>query len=340
MLNITERFDSEIEQVNNIAALDLLRVSYLGKKGIVSVQLAQLGKIEVSLRKEQGAKINLLKKYVIEQIEKKRNYFTKKQIESQLAQEGLDVTLPRRANDFGSIHPISFATKEIVDIFANMGFSVVNGPEIEDDYHNFTALNIAKNHPARQMHDTFYLEQENKLLRTHTSSVQMRTLNKGKPPFAIIAPGKTYRCDSDNTHTPMFHQIEALYIGENVTMANLKYAIQNFIESFFGVKVKLRFRSSFFPFTEPSAEVDIAFKMTKDGVKIGDFGDFLEIMGCGMVHPNILEEANIDSKKYNGFALGLGIERVAMLKYGMSDLRKFFNADYSWSKNFNFPTYL
>ena len=191
MLNIKEEFNSAIDQVNNIAELDLLRLNYLGKKGIISVQLAQLGKIELALRKEQGAKINLLKNYVIEQIEQKRSYFVKQQIKQQLAQEELDVTLPRRANNFGSIHPISFVTKEIVDIFANMGFSVVNGPEIEDDYHNFTALNIAKNHPARQMHDTFYLEQKNKLLRTHTSSVQVRTLNKGKPPFAIIAPGKT-----------------------------------------------------------------------------------------------------------------------------------------------------
>ena len=340
MYNIKKEFDSKISKIKNIVELESLRVNYIGKKGIISTELAQLGKIDQSVRKDKGKEINLIKQYVIEKINSKRVLFAKEKITQQLTEETIDISLPRRQQKTGSIHPISFVIQEITTIFLNMGFITVTGPEIEDDYHNFTALNISDNHPARQMHDTFYLNQHKKLLRTHTSSVQIHTLKKGKPPFAIIAPGKTYRCDSDITHTPMFHQIEALYIAENVNMGNLKYCIQNFINKFFGQNTKLRFRSSFFPFTEPSAEVDIGCKIENNLINLNKSGDFLEIMGCGMVHPNVLEEANIDSKKYSGFALGLGVERVAMLKYGMGDLRKFFNSDQKWLNNFNFSPYL
>ena len=340
MHNIKKEFDSKITNIKNIVELESLRIDYIGKKGIISTELAQLGKIDPSIRKNKGKEINLIKQHVIEKINSKKQIFIQEQITQQLSEETIDISLPRRKQETGSIHPISFVIHEITTIFLNMGFSIVAGPEIENDYHNFTALNIAKDHPARQMHDTFYLNKHSKLLRTHTSSVQIHTLNKGKPPFAIIAPGKTYRCDSDTTHTPMFHQIEALYVGENINMGNLKYCIQKFINKFFGTNIKLRFRSSFFPFTEPSAEVDIGCKIENNLINLNKSGDFLEIMGCGMVHPNVLEEANIDSNKYNGFALGLGVERVAMLKYGMNDLRKFFNSDKNWLKNFNFKPYL
>ena len=335
-----DKFNSEISNISNIIQLEELRLKYVGKKGNISEQLKQLSNISPEERKTKGQEINLLKQYVLEKINQKKDFFIQEKISEQLKSEKIDLTLPQRHKKIGSIHPISYVIEEIVSIFSKMGFTAVKGPEIEDDYHNFTALNIDENHPARQMHDTFYLNQKDKLLRTHTSSVQIRTMNLGSPPFAIIAPGKTYRSDSDSTHTPMFHQIEALYISEKVSMGNLKYCIKTFLDKFFGTNISLRFRSSFFPFTEPSAEVDIECKILNNRIDMFGSGDFLEIMGCGMVHPKVLKEAGIDTNKYNGFALGLGVERVAMLKYGMKDLRQFFNADSNWLKTFNFAPYL
>ena len=340
MLDIREKFDNDISNIATQEQLESLRIDYIGKKGFISNHLKQLSLLPPEKRKSEGQAINLVKQYVIEKINQKKQAFITKQINDQLETEKIDVTLPARHNKIGSLHPVSFVIEEITNIFRKMGFSPVTGPEIEDDYHNFTALNIAENHPARQMHDTFYLEKNNKLLRTHTSSVQIHTMNNGSPPFAIIAPGKTYRSDSDTTHTPMFHQIEALYINKNVSMGHLKYCIKTFIDEFFGKDIKLRFRSSFFPFTEPSAEVDIGCKILTDTIDLNKAGDHLEIMGCGMVHPNILRELGIDTNIYNGFALGLGVERVAMLKYGIKDLRQFFNADKDWIKTFNFAPYV
>jgi len=337
---VKEKFDNEISNISTQDQLESLRISYIGKKGYISENLKQLSKLLPDERKTQGQEINSLKQYVIEKINQKKEIFIKEKINKQLDSETIDATLPARHQKIGSLHPISFVIEEISAIFKKMGFSAVAGPEIEDDYHNFTALNIAEDHPARQMHDTFYLNKTNKLLRTHTSSVQIRTMSEGKSPFAIIAPGKTYRSDSDTTHTPMFHQIEALYINKKVSMGHLKYCIKTFLDEFFGTNIDIRFRSSFFPFTEPSAEVDIGCKILKDTIDLKQSGDYLEIMGCGMVHPNILENLNIDTNIYNGFALGLGVERVAMLKYGMKDLRQFFNADKDWLKTFNFAPYI
>ena len=340
MLNIREKFNQDISNILDENQLEALRLNYIGKKGVIINELKQLGSLSEAEKKIKGQEINSLKQYVIEQISQKKDLFIRQKIAQQLEQEKIDVTLPFRNREQGSIHPVSFVISEIIEIFAKMGFSPVTGPEMEDDYHNFTALNIAQNHPAREMHDTFYLKQKDKLLRTHTSSVQIRTMAQGKPPFAIVAAGKTYRSDSDITHTPMFHQIEALYIAEKVNMGNLKYCIKQFLDEFFGADIKLRFRNSFFPFTEPSAEVDIGCKILSDRIDVKQSGDYLEIMGCGMVHPNVLKEAGIDTDKYNGFALGLGVERVAMLKYGMKDLRQFFAMEKNWLDSFNFPAYL
>ncbi len=333
---ILKDFTEKLTNIGDLDRLEELRLEFLGKKGLVSQELATLGKLDPTQRQAKGKTLNLLKNQILAELQNKKTELANQALEKQLNSEALDVTLPSRNLPTGSLHPITQVTAEIVDIFANLGFSAVDGPEIEDDHHNFTALNIAENHPARQMHDTFYLQDLKYLLRTHTSSVQIRTMENGKPPFAIIAPGKTYRSDSDATHTPMFHQIEALYIAENVSMANLKYCIKSFTEKFFGEKIDLRFRSSFFPFTEPSAEVDIGCKMHADHIDLKGSGDYLEIMGCGMVHPNVLANVGIDPEKYNGFALGMGIERIAMLKYGMRDLRQFFNPKPDWSACYNF----
>ena len=336
MLN---NFNKEIKQISELNSLEELRLKYIGKKGIVSYELKSLGKLDPEIRKEKGQEINKIKNTILEEISKKKHTLQREVLEKQINDEKIDLSLPRRNNNIGSIHPISKTIKEITEIFNKMGFTATTGPEIEDDFHNFTALNIDKNHPARQMHDTFYLNKEDRLLRTHTSSVQIRTLKSGKPPFAIISPGKTYRSDSDSTHTPMFHQMEALFVGEKASMANLKYAIKTFLDEFFKEKIKLRFRSSFFPFTEPSAEVDIECKFTDNKIDLKGSGDFLEIMGCGLIHPNVLKSCNIDPTIYSGFALGVGVERIAMLKYGIKDLRKFFNSEQNWTKNLNLQPY-
>jgi len=303
--------------------------------------LKQLGQIAPEKRKEEGQRRNVLKDEIGAAIEARRAVLEAQELEEKLKTDLVDVTLPSPPAAEGRVHPISQTIDEIVAIFGEMGFAVAEGPDIEDDFHNFTALNIPPEHPARQMHDTFYLPERadgsRLLLRTHTSPVQVRTMQRTPPPLRIIAPGRTYRCDSDMTHTPMFHQVEGLVVDETTHMGHLKGCIVEFCRAFFQVSdLPVRFRPSFFPFTEPSAEVDIGCSRKGGELKLGNYGDWLEIMGCGMVHPRVLDACGIDPKRYQGFAFGMGIERIAMLKYGIPDLRTFFEADLRWLKHYGF----
>jgi len=326
-----------ITSAADLSALDDLRVHYLGKKGEVTKQLQQLGSLAPEQRKSQGAAINKVKTQLAEALEEKKQQLEKKELDRRIAKERVDVTIPTRPSKRGSIHPISQVTQEATNIFIAQGFSVADGPEIEDDFHNFTALNVPPNHPAREMQDTFYLEQKDMLLRTHTSSVQIRAMKNAKPPFKFIAPGRVYRSDYDMTHTPMFHQIEGVYIDKDIHMGHLKGCLHQFLKLFFELDdVPLRFRPSFFPFTEPSAEVDIGCSRKDGELTIGGGQDWMEILGCGMVHPNVLKSVGIDPEKYQGFAFGLGIERLAMLKYGIPDLREFFESDVRWLDHYSF----
>jgi phenylalanyl-tRNA synthetase alpha chain len=325
------------------AALEAVRVAALGKKGSVSALLATLGKMAPDERKTQGAAINALKDRVSEALGARKSVLAEAALAARLAAESVDVSLPVRAPaaNVGRIHPISQVTDEITAIFADMGFSVAEGPDVETDFYNFTALNFPEGHPAREMHDTFFFAPDEsgarKLLRTHTSPVQIRTMRGGKPPFRVICPGRTYRCDSDQTHTPMFHQVEGLVVDETANLANLKWILQEFCRAFFEVdSVKMRFRPSFFPFTEPSMEVDIQCSRQGGEIRFGQGEDWLEILGCGMVHPNVLRHCGIDPDRYQGFAWGMGIDRIAMLKYGMPDLRPFFDADVRWLQHYGF----
>ncbi|OGT71898.1 MAG: phenylalanine--tRNA ligase subunit alpha [Gammaproteobacteria bacterium RIFCSPLOWO2_02_FULL_56_15] len=313
----------EVESCMDLLVLDQVRIQYLGRKGRLTAQLKQLGTLPVAERPAAGKAINYAKDMFLQGVIRRRNVLEQKQLQERLTSERLDLTLPGKGQISGGLHPLTLISMEIEDLLAQVGFEVVDGPEIEDDYHNFEALNIPANHPARAMHDTFYFE-NGLLLRTHTSSVQVRVMHQRKPPIKIIAPGRVYRCDSDMTHTPMFHQVEGLLVDENVSLAQLKGLLEDFIHRFFGRNVQVRFRPSYFPFTEPSAEVDI----------MGDNG-WLEILGCGMVHPKVLENTGIDSEKYTGFAFGMGVERLAMLKYGIDDLRIFFENDLRFLKQFN-----
>jgi phenylalanyl-tRNA synthetase alpha chain len=306
----------------DLRALDDVRVRYLGKKGELTHRLKQLGSLSADERPAVGNAINEAKQELLVLIQGQRRVLEDRQLEQQLQTERLDLSLPARGQITGSLHPVTLTLREIERLFAQVGFEVVDGPEIEDNYHNFEALNIPENHPARAMHDTFYLD-EDRLLRTHTSNVQIRYMVDHQPPFRIIAPGRVYRRDSDMTHTPMFHQIEGLMVDENVTFTHLKGLLEDFVHNFFGGDVKTRFRPSYFPFTEPSAEVDI----------MGSNG-WLEILGCGMVHPNVLKNVGIDSNKYSGFAFGMGAERLAMLKYEIDDLRMFFENDIRFLQQF------
>ena len=327
-----------ITSANDLTALEDLRVSWLGKKGHITEQLKTLGALDPEARKARGAELNQLKDKITDTLDARKAILAREALNAQLANETLDVTLLPRPENKGRIHPITQTIDEIIAIFTDMGFAVAEGPQIEDDFHNFTALNIPPEHPARQMHDTFYLNTpERHVLRTHTSPVQIRTMKAGKPPFRFIAPGSTYRNDSDMTHTPMFHQVEGLVIEKNIHMGHLKGTIAEFLKAFFEIdEVPLRFRPSFFPFTEPSAEVDIGCARGADGIKIGAGKDWLEIMGCGMVHPNVLKSCGIDPEEWQGFAFGMGIERIAMLKYGMPDLRAFFEGDLRWLNHYGF----
>jgi phenylalanyl-tRNA synthetase alpha chain len=330
-----------VSAVATLGDLEELRIATLGKKGRVTGLMKGLGALAPEERREAGQFLNVVKNVVTEALETRRTALTEAELDARLAADRVDVTLPIRPETAGRLHPISQTVDEIIAIFGEMGFTVAEGPDIEDDFHNFTALNIPPEHPARQMHDTFYLpEQEDgsrMLLRTHTSSVQIRTMQTSEPPLRIIVPGRAYRCDSDMTHTPMFHQVEGLIVDKSVHMGHLKGCIIDFCRSYFEMPdVPVRFRPSFFPFTEPSAEVDIGCSRSDGTLKIGAGEDWLEILGCGMVHPKVLESCGIDSTEYQGFAFGMGIERIAMLKYGMPDLRAFFDADMRWLRHYGF----
>lgn len=332
----------EIKSCSNLQDLDSVKVRYLGKKGLITSEMKKIGSIDASLRKEFGSSINLLKQTINNLYDQKKLDFDRIKLQQKLESEKIDVTLPARSFKKGKKHLITKVIEESCEIFSKMGFISEQGPEIEDDFNNFTALNIPEDHPARQMQDTFYLNAKNEndknfVLRTHTSSVQIRKMKDSKPPFKIIAPGRVYRSDYDMTHTPMFHQIEGLYIDKDINMGHLKGCLNEFLKEFFELKdVPLRFRPSFFPFTEPSAEVDIGC-LRKDGeVKIGGNSDWLEILGCGMVHPNVLKNVGVDPDEFQGFAFGVGIERLAMLKYGAADLRSFFDNDIRWLNHYGF----
>ncbi|WP_454915028.1 phenylalanine--tRNA ligase subunit alpha [Xanthobacter sediminis] len=326
------------------AALEQVRISALGKKGQVSELLKSLGGMSPEERKVKGPAINGLRDRVQELIGQRKAALKSQALEARLATERVDVTLPVREApaEVGRVHPIAQVSEELVAIFADMGFSVAEGPDIEDDFHNFTALNFPPGHPAREMHDTFFLPPDEsgarKVLRTHTSPVQVRTMLSSTPPIRVICPGRTYRCDSDQTHTPMFHQVEGLVIDKGSHLGHLKWILEEFCKAFFEVEgVKMRFRPSFFPFTEPSMEVDIQCDRSRPGeIRFGEGNDWLEILGCGMVHPNVLRNCGLDPDEYQGFAWGMGIDRIAMLKYGMSDLRAFFEADVRWLSHYGF----
>ncbi len=324
-----------IDGVENLDTLDQLRVQYLGKKGELTALLKQLGQLPAEERREAGQIINAAKVEVAEAIQSRKETFETAILNQKLASETVDVTLPGRGQEMGGLHPVTRTLDRIKSLLIPAGFDIVEGPEIEDDFHNFEALNIPADHPARAMHDTFYIN-EHTVLRTHTSPVQIRTMENQKPPFKIIAPGRVYRCDSDLTHTPMFHQVEGLMVDENVSFADLKGLIQDFLRAFFEKDdLLLRFRPSYFPFTEPSAEVDIQCVMCDgEGCRVCSKTGWLEVLGCGMVHPNVFDSVGIDNEKYTGLAFGLGVERLAMLRYGVNDLRLFFENDLRFLKQF------
>ena len=322
----------------DLSEINQIKSDLFGKNGLVSSQFKKIGTIDVSERKKFASDLNIIKDELQDLINLKINEIEKANINEKLEKEKIDVTLPERSFVKGKIHPVSQTIDEISSIFSEIGFSVEEGPDVENEYNNFTALNTPDNHPARDMHDTFYLdEKKERLLRTHTSPVQIRTMLKDKPPFKIIAPGRTYRSDSDQTHSPMFHQVEGLHIDKNINMGHLKGCLNYFIKEFFEVKkIKMRFRPSHFPFTEPSAEVDIGYEIKDGKIIIGEGDQWLEILGCGMVHPNVLKNVKVDPAKFQGYAFGIGIDRLAMLKYGINDLRAFFDCDYRWLNHFGF----
>ena len=326
--------DAQIEQaLTDIAAaptleaLDALRVALLGKSGMVTEQLKALGKLPPDLRKAHGEQVNRAKERLADQIAERKATLENAAFDKRLAEERVDVTLPGRSPEVGSIHPVTRALERIVDIFTALGYAQAQGPEIEDDYHNFEALNFPPHHPARAMHDTFYFP-DGKLLRTHTSPVQIRAMAGKTPPIRVIAAGKVYRSDSDQTHTPMFHQVEGLLVDETSSFADLKGTLAEFVRAFFERDFEMRFRPSYFPFTEPSAEVDIRWDKDDGSER------WLEVLGCGMVHPNVLRNCGIDAERYTGFAFGLGVERFAMLRYGVDDLRQFFENDVRFLRQF------
>ena len=324
--------DLNLENVNQI------KTELFGKNGAISNSFKKLGSMASEDRKKFASDLNLIKEELQEKINSKLQEIENKEINSKLENEKVDVTLPERNINQGKIHPVSQVIDEISSIFSEIGFSVEEGPDVENQHYNFTALNTPDNHPARDMHDTFYLDNKKELLlRTHTSPVQVRTMLKGKPPFKIIAPGRTYRSDSDQTHSPMFHQVEGLHIDKDINMGHLKGCLNYFIKEFFEIdKIQMRFRPSHFPFTEPSAEVDIGYELKEGKIVIGEGDKWLEILGCGMVHPNVLKNVNVNPDKYQGYAFGIGIDRLGMLKYGINDLRAFFETDYRWLNHFGF----
>ena len=327
-----------LEQINKISSienLESIRIKYLGKKGLISQEMKSLSSLSIEEKKIKGQELNIIKNFLETNLQLKKNEIESVSINEKLQKEKIDTTLPPRDYNSGKIHPISQTIYKVIDIFSSMNFSVESGPDIETDFNNFTALNIPDHHPAREMQDTFYIK--DKVLRTHTSPVQVRTMLKTKPPIRIIVPGRTYRSDSDATHTPMFHQVEGLLIDTSSTMAHLKGCLVDFLKQFFEINdLKYRFRPSYFPFTEPSAEMDIAYTKKDNVIKFGEGDDWLEILGCGMVNPVVLENCKIDSSQYQGFAFGMGIERLSMLKYGISDIRSFYESDFRWLNHYGF----
>jgi phenylalanyl-tRNA synthetase alpha chain len=322
----------------NLENVNQIKTELFGKNGAISNSFKKLGSMASEDRKKFASDLNLIKEELQEKINSKLQEIENKEINSKLENEKVDVTLPERNINQGKIHPVSQVIDEISSIFSEIGFSVEEGPDVENQHYNFTALNTPDNHPARDMHDTFYLDNKKELLlRTHTSPVQVRTMLKGKPPFKMIAPGRTYRSDSDQTHSPMFHQVEGLHIDKDINMGHLKGCLNYFIKEFFEIdKIQMRFRPSHFPFTEPSAEVDIGYELKDGKIVIGEGDKWLEILGCGMVHPNVLKNVNVNPDKYQGYAFGIGIDRLGMLKYGINDLRAFFETDYRWLNHFGF----
>ncbi|MCO4317257.1 phenylalanine--tRNA ligase subunit alpha [Phyllobacterium sp. 21LDTY02-6] len=343
LVQLESALTAQIEAANDEAAIEAVRIAALGKKGAISEKLKSLGSMSPEERQVKGPEINGLKNRITEALSERKALLKDAAIAARLETEKVDVTLPLRAApaERGRIHPISQVIDEITAIFADMGFAIAEGPDIETDYYNFTALNFPEGHPAREMHDTFFFnpdeKNERRVLRTHTSPVQIRTMENQKPPIRIVIPGKTYRMDSDATHSPMFHQVEGLVIDRTANVANMKWVLEEFCKAFFEVPaLKMRFRPSYFPFTEPSLEVDIQCDRSGKEVRFGEGNDWMEILGCGMVHPNVLRAGGLDPDEYQGFAWGMGIDRIAMLKYGMPDLRAFFDADIRWLSHYGF----
>jgi phenylalanyl-tRNA synthetase alpha chain len=339
--NLTLEILTGIEAATSLEALEAVRIDVFGKKGRVSLMMRELGGMDPEERKAAGQALNVVKDRIAAAIETRQNALSRAALDERLAAEAIDVSLPSRPETEARLHPLSRTIEEVVAIFAEMGFAVAEGPDIESDHYNFTALNIPEEHPARQEHDTFYLppdaEGKRKVLRTHTSPVQIRTMETTEPPIRIIVPGRTYRSDHDATHSPMFHQCEGLVIGDGIHMGHLKGCLIDFCRAFFGVDdLPVRFRPSYFPFTEPSAEVDIGCTRDGGGLKIGPGDDWLEILGSGMVNPRVLANCGYDPEKYQGFAFGMGIERIAMLKYGIPDLRTFYDSDLRWMRHYGF----
>ena len=324
-----------LAQATDLNQLDQVRVSYLGKKGEFTLQMKQLGKLDPDQRRAVGQVINTAKGKFQQQLEEAKKTMQQAVLEARLASESVDVTLPGRGQSVAGLHPVTITLRRISKIFASVGFKVEDGPEIEDDYHNFEALNIPEHHPARAMHDTFYFDAHT-VLRTHTSPVQIRAMEANKPPLKVIAPGRVYRCDSDVTHTPMFHQVEGFLVDTDVSFADLKGVVYEFLRAFFEKDIQVRFRPSYFPFTEPSAEVDIECVMCDGkGCRVCGHTGWLEVMGCGMIHPEVFKSVDINSDEFTGFAFGMGVERLAMLRYGINDLRMFFENDLKFLEQFN-----
>ena len=338
IIKIKEEYLNKLSKVSDLKQINQIKSELFGKSGKISNEFKKIGSLNSEERKGVSSELNATKSELQNFIERKIKDIEINEINSKLKNEKVDVTLPERSFSRGKIHPVSQVIDEISSIFSEIGFSVEEGPDVENEYNNFTALNTPENHPARDMHDTFYLDKNKEfLLRTHTSPVQVRTMLQGKPPFKIIAPGRTYRSDSDQTHAPMFHQVEGLHIDKNINMSHLKGCLNYFIKEFFEVdKIRMRFRPSHFPFTEPSAEVDIGYEIKDGKIIIGEGDRWVEILGCGMVHPNVLRNVKVDPSKFQGYAFGIGIDRLAMLKYGINDLRAFFETDYRWLSHFGF----
>lgn len=323
-----------IQGSSDESSLDALRVQYLGKKGTLTAQLKTLGQLAPEERPAAGEKINAAKRQLQEAIDVRKKELVSAGLDAKLREEKLDVTLPGRRQSAGGLHPVTMTLERITDIFRSAGYEVAEGPEIEDEYHNFEALNIPEHHPARAMHDTFYVS-PGTVLRTHTSPVQVRVMESSEPPIRIICPGRVYRCDSDLTHTPMFHQVEGLVIDKDINFADLKGTVESFLQAYFEAEQPVRFRPSYFPFTEPSAEIDMGcVKCGGDGCRICSHTGWLEVGGCGMVHPRVLEMSGVDPEKYSGFAFGMGVDRLAMLRYEVSDLRTYFENDIRFLRQF------